>query len=436
MTQLADINTAVEGLPAGLQHALYDREGQLILSSQPERHVIDVSDRPYFQRLTAGEHFVIQPMVTERLSGDQVIIVARRMESLPATDGTRVFFGVATIAIPVAYLNEIADALLMPQATTLTLVGLDGWLIARAPPAPPSDLSGTPNFANFTSAPNGTYAATSPIDRQQRIIGFWRIEGWPVVAISGVDLGTVMTQFRRSVQGEVAILIPLLLGVAVMIVWLFRLMVVDERRAKALAAAQERSEFLLKEIHHRVKNNLQAVMSLIRLQRLPPDVTEALQGRISAMVEVHQEIFSGETLDRIKATPYMQRLVGNIARGYDDRVTIDLELADVDLSGDLAMQVGLVTNELLTNAFKHAFQGGRKGRIEVILAQADADHLRLTIRDDGVGVDPATQKTSMGSKLIGAFVAQMRGTMTVDSDQGYCTTITFPTTPDDPEVSP
>jgi two-component sensor histidine kinase len=433
LTQLADINTAVKDLPDGLQHSLYDRAGRLVLSSQRDRHVIDVSDRPYFQRLQAGELLVIQPMVIERLSGRQVFIIARRMESEAGPDGKAEFLGVASIAIPVDYLDELGKVMSLGNGATLSLVGLDGWMIARSPPIAPVNLIGTPSYAQLRSAPNGTYAATSPADGHRRIVGFWRMGEWPIIAVAGVEEGSVMDHFWATTRTEMMILIPILLGVGVMIVGLFRLMVIDERRARALAEAQQRSDFLLKEIHHRVKNNLQAVMSLIRLQRLPADVTEALLGRISAMVEVHREIFSGETQDRIKAAPYLRRLVGNIARGYDDRIAIDLHMEDIDLSGDLAMQVGLLTNELLTNAFKHAFPGGRPGRIEVTLARHDPDRLRLTIRDNGAGADPETQHSSMGSKLIDAFVGQMRGEITVESSTGYCTTITFPAQTDSPE---
>lgn len=433
LTQLADINTAVEDLPDGLQHSLYDIDGQLILSSEPDRHAIDVSDRPYFQRLLAGETLVIQPMIIERLSGEQVFIMARRMEAVARPGEEAEFLGVATIAIPVAYLQEVHDTLSLSDEATLSLVGLDGWVIARSPPVPSVDLRDTPSFANLTSAPDGTYAAMSPADGRRRIVGYWRVGAWPVVAVAGIDEASLLARFWSAARIELTVLIPTLLGVLVMIAVLFRMMVVDERRAKALAEAQRRSDFLLKEIHHRVKNNLQAVMSLIRLQRLPGDVTDALLGRISAMVEVHREIFSGDALDRIKAAPYLRRLIGNIARGYDESIAIEMHLAEVDLSGDLAMQVGLLTNELLTNAFKHAFPDGRTGKIKVTLAQHDADHLRLTIRDNGQGADPETTQSSMGSKLIDAFVDQMRGEKTTESDDGYCTTIIFPVHSETPD---
>lgn len=426
LTQLADIATAVEDLPDGLQHSLYGTTGRLILSSEQDRHVIDVSDRPYFERLKAGETRVIQPMVIERLSGEQVFIMARRMETEARPGEAAEFLGVATIAIPVAYLEEIRDTLSLSDNATLSLVGLDGSVIARSPVLPTVDLQESSNLTELTGATDGTFVAASPLDGSRRIVGFWQLDDWPIVAVAGIEEGPALARIWSLLRTELTILVPMLLGVMLMITGLFRLMVIDERRARALVEAQRRSDFLLKEVHHRVKNNLQAVMSLIRLQRLPEDVTNALLGRIAAMVEVHREIFSGETVDRIRAAPYLRRLIGNIVRGYGERIEVETDLVDVDLSGDLAMQLGLLTNELLTNAFKHAFPEGRGGRITVTLAQQDADYLRLTIRDNGQGADLDAGRESMGSKLIDAFVEQMRGEKTVESNGGYRTTITFP----------
>lgn len=121
LTQLANIDTAVKDLPEGLQHSLYDVDGQLILSSEPDRHVIDVSDRPYFQRLQAGEARVIQPMVIERLSGQEVFIMARRMEAAARPGEESEFIGVATIAIPVAYLDDVRDTLSLNDEATSPL---------------------------------------------------------------------------------------------------------------------------------------------------------------------------------------------------------------------------------------------------------------------------------------------------------------------------
>lgn len=415
-----DIHEAVRDLPRGLQHSLYDSDGHLILSSVRNPDLINVSDRDYFRRARDGERLVIGPMVTERLTDEKVFIVARRI----AINGA--FAGVATIAIPVSTLGDLAATLELEPGSTIALIEKSGMVIARSPPIEPTDLSGTPNFDQLTGKPNGVYTSVSPADGTRRIVGFWGVDGWPVIAVAGLNERTAFAAFWSKTRTELAILLPMLAGIVALVIWLFRLQSIDERRERALLDAQKRTEFLIREIHHRVKNNLQAVMSLIRLEKLPDEVRNALVGRISAMVTVHQEMYGTDTYESIPAASYLNRLVRNVARIYGNNLTVETDIADVDLSGDRAMQLGLLVNEIMSNAYKHAFVGRDSGRIEITLAAVAAGRLRLTIRDDGPGRDSSDRTENMGSKLIAAFVAQMQGQMSSDSENGLRVVVEFP----------
>lgn len=425
-----DIHQAVRDLPHGLQHSLYDADGQLILSSVRNPTLINVSDRDYFRRARDGERLVIGPMVTERLTDEKVFIVARRI----AINGA--FAGVATIAIPVATLGELATTLELEPGSTIALVLKTGMIIARNPPIAPTDLSGTPNFERLTSKPNGVYPSVSPVDGTRRIVGFWSVDGWPIIAVAALNERSAFAAFWSKTRTELVILLPMMAGIIALVAWLFRLLAIDERRERALLVARQRTEFLIREIHHRVKNNLQAVMSLIRLEKLPEEVRNALIGRISAMVTVHQEMYGNDTYEIIPAASYLNRLVRNVARIYGKTVTVETDIANVDLSGDRAMQLGLLVNEIMSNAYKHAFVGRDSGRIEITLAEVAAGQLRLTIRDDGPGWDGSERTENMGSKLIAAFVAQMQGRMSTDSENGLRVVVDFPQDPaPDPDPS-
>ncbi len=416
-----DIHDAVRDLPPGLQHSLYDDSGQLILSSVVEPRLINVSDRDYFHRVRDGEKLVIAPMITERLTGEKVFIVAKRIEV------SGLFAGAATIAIPVSTLRDMAEALELEPSSTISLVARDGMVIARFPPIKPINLSGTSSFGQLTTHPNGVYVSpASPADGISRIVGYWSVDAWPLIAVAGINAGSAFSAIRSRVETELIFLLPLMAGILALVLRVFRLQAIDEKREKALVRAHEHTEFLIKEIHHRVKNNLQVVMSLIRLEKLPDSVKTALIGRISAMVTVHQEMYGSETYETIPAAPYLMRLIRNLGNVYGTKVAVEADIAEVDLAGDRAMHLGMLVNELLSNAYKHAFKGRDQGRIDLRLEELDAGQLRLTVRDDGPGVNASDHRENMGSRLISAFVMQMGGQLVTDSENGLRVVVDFP----------
>ena len=198
-------------------------------------------------------------------------------------------------------------------------------------------------------------------------------------------------------------------------------------------------ETLLGEVHHRVKNNLQVISSLLQLQirGLPTNDGSARaallesQARVEAMGLIHQRLYQeGRDFDQVEMQDYLEELGSTLLDAYrlHGRVTVAYDIADITLDVDLAIPLGLIVNELISNSLKHAFPNKGEGTIFVRL-QDLTDRVLLQISDDGVGLSPAVrrhQEYSFGTNLIELLTRKLGGsvrTMTADS---YGTEIVFP----------
>jgi PAS domain S-box-containing protein len=206
-----------------------------------------------------------------------------------------------------------------------------------------------------------------------------------------------------------------------------RALVVDiseQRRAQSeLQASVAEKELMLKEIHHRVKNNLQIISSLLSLQSAaihdPADV--ALFGesvdRIRSMALIHDRLYKSPDLAGIEFREYIESLVTSLFHSYGrPSVRFNTDVQDVRLTIDTAIPFGLITNELVTNALKHAFPAGRQGTITVSLTSQPNGGVQLSVADDGVGMpaDIDVEKTtSMGLQLVSILTQQLMGTLEV-----------------------
>jgi PAS domain S-box-containing protein len=220
--------------------------------------------------------------------------------------------------------------------------------------------------------------------------------------------------------------------------------VTERRRAEAaMRASLEEKEALLKEVHHRVKNNLQVVTSLLALQaqrERRPEVLTALrdtQGRVRAMALLHETLYRSTNLARVALSPYLSAIGAQLSRAFlsDAAPTLTFRVDDVELALDQAMPCGLLVSELVTNALKHAFVGRSGGAIEVA-AVRDGAAVTLSVTDDGAGlppeVDPTTGAT-LGLRLVRALTDQLGGRLTIDRDRGTRVAITFDPAGDVPE---
>lgn len=203
--------------------------------------------------------------------------------------------------------------------------------------------------------------------------------------------------------------------------------VARKKANELLTAKNAENELLLKEIHHRVKNNLEVVSSLLALQSAQvddPNVKVAMQegqNRVQSIGIVHQKLYLGENLAAVEMRDYFLNLGDSIldSFGADDRVTIECAMSQLELDIDTAVPLGLIVNELLTNALKYAFPNGRKGRIEIKLEQKDADAFSLQIADDGVGkIAEAVQGTGFGGQLVALLTRQLGGELREEVNGG------------------
>lgn len=184
-----------------------------------------------------------------------------------------------------------------------------------------------------------------------------------------------------------------------------------------LSAKNAENELLLKEIHHRVKNNLEVVSSLLALQSAQvsdQNVKDAMlegQNRVQSIGIVHQKLYQGENLAAVEMKDYFLNLSDNILDtfGSDNRISIECAMNQLELDIDTAVPLGLIVNEILTNALKYAFPDGRRGKIKIQLEQKDDSTLRLRIADDGVGKSGVTKGTGFGSQLVTLLTRQLDG---------------------------
>jgi two-component sensor histidine kinase/ligand-binding sensor domain-containing protein len=259
---------------------------------------------------------------------------------------------------------------------------------------------------------------------------FW-LQWWFILAaflLGGgliISLGLAVTEYRQAERLEALVL---------------------DRTAQIQASLREK-EILLKEVHHRVKNNLQIISSLLFLQSrriTDPGLLALFQGTISrvrAMALVHESLYQSDVLTSIVMEEYLRKLVHHLLEIYNIRkepVVADIRAAGISLPLETAITYGLIVNELVSNALKHAFPDNRKGVIKITLARPASDaagepaqkrEIILTVSDNGIGI-PEEMKggtpESLGLRLIQNLASQLEGTIDVRSNGGTVFRIVFP----------
>ncbi len=196
-------------------------------------------------------------------------------------------------------------------------------------------------------------------------------------------------------------------------------------------------EYLLKEIHHRVKNNLQVISSLLSMQARKtsdPKVKDTLsdsQNRVKSIALVHEKLYQSKSLDRIEYGDYLSKFITYLFESFNvnpAQVRWTVAAKDVYVNIDQAVPCSLIINEMITNSIKYAFPLGRKGEITVSFT-ADNSNYVLDYRDNGVGVPPGAnleRSGSLGMQLINGLTRQLDGNLTIDTAAGVHYTIIFP----------
>lgn len=214
-----------------------------------------------------------------------------------------------------------------------------------------------------------------------------------------------------------------------------------ERLLDELRGALRERELMLQEIHHRVKNNLQIITSVINLQLDRIDDAHSrtalvdCRSRVHAMSLIHEQLYESSDYARVRLAPYVGELARNVVRAAEasaGRIALALELDDVQVPVDQAIPCGLIVTELLTNALKHGFPDGRPGTLRVALRADCARSVELVVGDNGVGMPatPTPRTDSLGLQLVHALTSQLGGRVQIDAGPGTTFHVSFPREPD------
>ncbi len=211
---------------------------------------------------------------------------------------------------------------------------------------------------------------------------------------------------------------------------------------KTLMEEARQKELLIKEVHHRVKNNLAILTSLVNMQKSEftdfktLDIFSDLQFRVRAMALVHEQLYKSRNIEVLPIGEYLSRLVGIVSSEFSTKsVEVHQDFFDEIVDVEITLPLGLIVNELLTNAYKYAFPDHKEGNIWVTYKKApcrktSAVEMRcLTVRDDGIGLPPdfdLSQKTSMGSQIIHLLTQQLEGEIKIDGTKGASFSIILP----------
>jgi two-component sensor histidine kinase len=207
-----------------------------------------------------------------------------------------------------------------------------------------------------------------------------------------------------------------------------------EEQARASLAEKET---LLREVHHRVKNNLQLISSLLHLQSRKVADNQVLamyqesQNRIHSMALVHERLYQSTSLAQIDFAQYVHGLAIDLFHSYaidPNRIRLKLDLEDTPLDIDMAIHCGLMVNELVSNALKHAFPRGGEGEVSLTLHSEGAGQHCLTVSDDGIGLPPGLEDADsdrLGLQLVVTIVEQIEGTLEIQRGKGTTFRICF-----------
>lgn len=235
-------------------------------------------------------------------------------------------------------------------------------------------------------------------------------------------------------QGQKRLLAIFALLVVVIALLLFSLYQAKKRHNKIIQTSLDEKEVLLREIHHRVKNNLQFISSLLSLQTRhvsdPKTLEVLLEGnnRINSMALVHQKLYQEHNLTGVDMPSYISNLLDSLLHAYKidrTRVAIQAQIDELVLDIDTATPIGLILNELITNAFKYAFADRPNGILQISLTEREGS-LQLGIRDNGKGLPPdfnLAESPQFGFELVRSLARQLKAEIVIENQQGTAITL-------------
>ncbi len=202
---------------------------------------------------------------------------------------------------------------------------------------------------------------------------------------------------------------------------------------KELKIKNEEKQLIIKEIHHRIKNNLQVVISLLRLQASKVkdeevvDMFKNTQKRIFSMALLHENLLQEYDLELVNAHEHFKYLTENLINSYavDKEIDLEIDIENIDLGMQTLTPLGLIINEVITNSLKHAFNETRQGKISIAMKKLHDKKHEIQITDNGSGYVNNGESKGIGTRLVSIFVKQLNGTLELLEHQGTAYKITF-----------
>lgn len=187
----------------------------------------------------------------------------------------------------------------------------------------------------------------------------------------------------------------------------------------------------IKEIHHRIKNNLQLIISLFNIEASKKNgftIDEFLlkgQARIQSIAAIHQNLYETEYTDSIKLQNYIENIVHNLTEIYNNEIKVEINANDTLLNVETAIPIGIIITELVSNSFKHAFTENDSGNIKIVVKEKQNKY-EMILQDNGVGFpETPTMKVSVGLELVSILVLQINGKLKRRNNQGAIYNISF-----------
>jgi len=441
-----------------------DADGRVACSAMALAHGLSVKEYAVFKEAQKAEGMVVSNELINRVTGQPVI---GGMLALRKPDGT--FDGTVAISLDVHWIEYMMRSANLPKGAVVAVYDRSGSVIATnskdvgtaiakaAISSPDNDVSTALDsrgdlwrFGNASLMGNSIFVAFAM--GESRLFGATYLHvgldfALPILMIGFAWFAIWLATDRQVTQwinylrriaaayrsGHYAIRPDLaeapvefkLLGDA-----MSEMAEGIQDRDRRLREAVEVKTTLIKEIHHRVKNNLQIVMSLLSIQanqvrdQVAKDALLQAQTRINALALVHRILNELEDQSTLDIKQLLEELSHQIAGGMsNDNVRVEVDVTSRVVSGSTAVALALFTVEALTNIFKHAFPSERQGVIRVGLAAADGGKLKLTISDDGMGFAMNGTGRSVGSRLIKTFGLQLGGVSSVHSEPGQGTVV-------------
>lgn len=236
-------------------------------------------------------------------------------------------------------------------------------------------------------------------------------------------------QNSKNQRNIILLISAFILGVSILLFVLYR---VKSRSEATIAKSLEEKETLLKEIHHRVKNNLQVVSSLLSMQSRFIKDEQALgavnegQSRVESMALIHQKLYQENNLSGVNVREYIEELSEVLKQSYSTNSEVDFEydIDDLTIDVDTIIPIGLILNELICNSLKHAFPDDIEGTVSIKLKEQN-DKLHLEVSDNGVGTKSPSSEKSFGLVLIESLALKLKATLQTNSESGTSTSLTI-----------